>query len=1168
MDVSSVELAVQIAQKKGHQPVYSTEIRDGVILKEKQILIVSTRGLEIFNKEKDKVKWTKSIPWISVRKVGFKTKKVLLYLDKDVLATKIYSRNPKQLFGAICHALLQTQTIKELRTSGVSKYNFGNQPQSGIGIMSRLQQLLKLRKRKLNYINVQQFRQMLIFNESTLDFGEFPNPEHIIQLALDVLPLCHNFKSIIFPYIEEFSNFQLYTDYIPHLKYAEFLEFNCKKCDKLKQFLDEFSKKKNVISGISIVDQELPNSSLVALSNFIGTKKLTTLGLHTTFSAATFDLISEKFFTPQVSESLVSLDLSNTQGLSLSSLVPRLPKLLNLNLSNCGLQVDEILTILNNWSSMSGMRVLDVSGNACSSLFAKQFPSSLTKLIANNVSWGNGCLAQLIRILSTRTAYGIDVSLSRAMTDSEDFDLAFQEMENSLFTGILTFIWDENPVDARLFDFLLRSSDLKAVSFGGCFTSLDQNELQMFCEYLQLASSLQKVSLVGTEQRYIGEYASNVIRSCNKNVKVLDISNNRIGKSVYSVIKNLFITNTSNLEVIDFDGSYPENSQDLIDLLETAKSSQSKLTISFPVNDFNFLINKGKMETEVCDKCLSLFKKPPSFKDYDQNDSDFPVPNHSPFFDPFYVFRLEKNNGFPLFISREESELMKRTPPELFVKKNSTNKHVTRLVTKPMLSFKPSPQKNQHLSMSMLIESSEEESDSFNTADLQIKFSINDIMPNLKREDPNQKKPNSKLIKKRVENKNLSVETKNSIDEPKSDKNEPTLPKPPSPKSPKFVKDQKNDEEENLTLSRRVKLVQSTDLINQMSEYGSRIPTHASQYSSRIPLSSSSKRFVNSTPVYKTVKYSEDSEEEDEDDDSEGMATNKTTNTARIPFEGTYEYYSDDSFEEEEEEDFFSTPSYSDESQTQEEDEKPTVTNTQTKESRFSESDISGDYSYSYSDDYKSYSTTKSELKSEVKSDIRNGTNSPKFVDKKIDLPPPLPPSGYLRPVVVSRFDEQPKKTDERPMPFTPQNTVTEDGTNTNQRRVRPQRGIQQNDKTFGSRIRNSKISNENSALSSRINNSTFGSRVRKSNLNEENNEKPQSKLYGSRLKQNSIYGSRVKPPPAPVVKNVSETGEYTYSLSDYSSVQRPPPLPSPKSTTVVTSTLGSPPVIKMRNFK
>ena len=60
------------------------------------------------------------------------------------------------------------------------------------------------------------------------------------------------------------------------------------------------------------------------------------------------------------------------------------------------------------------------------------------------------------------------------------------------------------------------------------------------------------------------------------------------------------------------------------------------------------------------------------------------------------------------------------------------------------------------------------------------------------------------------------------------------------------------------------------------------------------------------------------------------MATNKLTNIVRIPSEGTYEYYRDDSFEEEEEEDFFATPSYSDESQTNEE--KSIVTNTQTME--------------------------------------------------------------------------------------------------------------------------------------------------------------------------------------------------------------------------------------------
>lgn len=1194
MDASSVELAVQIAQRKKHHPVYSTAIVVGGILKENQILIVSTRGLEIFNKEKEKINWLKSMPWLSVRKVAFKNNKVYVTFDKEVLATKFISKHPHQLFGAICHALTQTQTIKELRTLGVSKYDFGIQQQTGIGIMSRLQQLLKIRRHKIPYINVQQFRQELIFNESVLDLREFPDPERILQYALDVLPLATNFNTVIFPNVEKFSDFQLYIDYIPHIKYVNHLEFNCKRADKFKRFLDEFQKKKRTPCGISINDPELPLSALKGLSEFIGAKQLTTFGLHTAFSAKTFELFYQSFFTQEVSASLVSLDLSNTQRISLPSLVPRLPKLLHLSLQNCGLQVDEVLSTLNSWPSMNGLRVLDLSGNACSTLFAKQLPSSLFTLILNNISWGSGCLATMVRILSTRNAYGIDVSLSSANADNNDWMLCFQEMENSNFSGVLKFVWDENPVDYRLFDFLLRSTELKWASFGGCFSQSDISEIDMFCEFISLCPNLNRLSLIGTDNRYIGESISSVIRAAaaNKSIKILDISNNRIGKGAFSVLKTIFLTQ-STLDIIDFDGAYPDNSNDLVDLLETAARS-NKTTISFPVNDFNFLINAGKMTTDVCDKILPLFKKPPPKSD--SQNSQFPFPSYSPFFDPFYVYRLERLPPFPSYITRSDAEKMKVHPPEPFVQKTpGLQRRLTKVASKPMMPFKPSPQKQQHLSISMLLESSEEDSDSFNTNDLQFKFSINDIMPNLKRPTEQNKKVPMFKAKNIIDSPNRNrpkpivteTKTQEEVKENSESKPElPPLPKPPSPKSPKFVKS--DETESQVPLSRKVKMASSIDVFNtnNLSQYASKVPIPASQYSSRIPLSASKR--TSSTPIYKTQTVESSSEEEYDDYDD----ATKTRNTARIPFEGTYEYYSDDDFEEEEEDDdFFSTPPNSDNEETTNE-----VTKTQTtKESRFTDADISGDYS-DYSDygetNYSTYSTASGTISTTATGTTTNETNSPKFMDRKINLPPP-PNPGSLNPITVARFDEPqiPQKT----VPFSPQITISEEiGTSNMPRRVRPQRGqptqtsSPPESKTYGSRLKTA---------------SQYGSRVRRQQPQPQPQNKEETSQYGSRVKrdQTSQYGSRVrrqvqekekepatnvstgygsrvrgsrlqKPPPAPIVRSVrNEDAEYTYSSSGESNtpLQRPPPLPSPKSTTMNISASASPaPPVRMRNFK
>ena len=1196
MDASDLELAVQKASKSGHISLMAEIVKEGRIVKDTKIIIISNFAFEVFTKEKDEVKWIRSSPWVEIKKVSLKNTAISLKFENS--SYYFSSENSNKLFGAISHVLVQTQTFRELKDIGLLQYQIVDQQQTALGAMSRLLQLIDIREEKIPHKMLQMFKQSLMFNETVMDLRMYARPEKFMRLVCDLLPLCPQFTSFIIPQFKRPEYYTLLVDYVSHFKTLDYIEICGKEMPKLKQLTDAFEKEKEIPCAFAFTDGAFSSVGMKTVSQFIAKKSVTTIGFHQSFTQESLNFFYEEFFTPDVRKTLVSLDLSGTSGVDLNKLMPKLPHLLYLSLENCGYQFDNVLMALNS-ATMRNLRGLNINGNLCSRLPNKtaQLPPSLCQLVADNVHWGNECMPTLIKMISKKLNVGFHLSVCNAAMSDEDWDLTFLEMDRSIFTGFLTLRWNGNPVDSRLFNFLLRNTEIETLDLSGCFMRGDTDSIDMLCEFIPMHVGLKNLYIAGNESCYIGpDMISSVAHSVrmSKTLKLLDISENHIGDKGLVSLKQFFIGSTT-LEVIDFDGSYPETDDEFIELLEEAGKTLNDIKVSYPVNDFARVIQRKNQDHQTYERLVSLFKKRPKF-DFNKNDQ-YPIPPNSPFSDPFYVYKLEKLPPFPKFIRRDVAENMKRAPPPQVINRQQFNKKI-KLVCKSKFN-KPSSPVSKHFqqyNLSMMEEFSDSSSEDFDSHNIQVKVSIESLKPDFQKitqaspvkmressetlvprknvkssfiptnpkkveidenepspvimppngyiprenismretnqnqsNDPNetlilnQSNLNSKSANENNNNPPITTITTTQFDTVPSD----LIQKQRSPTKTRFSPQKEtqptNDNNANSAIQSKRSTREEKSRNEQYStknmvppEYSSLIP-HSSAYPSRhIP--SSAVTSMRTTPL--TVPVDEDDSEEEDYSDDESGNSNSRFKSARLPFDGNYDYYSE-SEDDNDFDDYSSDSSDSTEDFTTHppSDDRIPLTKSGVYSSREDvELAIQREKSGYSSSTQSNHKQPKYRVDSSSSSDDVEPKNQHKVpelipIANPIDLPPPpRPPEFGLPSVQLGAFDKEAlappppqKSTLSTVDEITATNTTTL-GTAASRRKRRPQRGITNDTKT-----NDEPKPVDNSFHESRI----FGTRViaaagppppdfyRNRDDNSNNNTTQQS------VRQSSIYGSR-----------------------------------------------------------
>ena len=657
-----------------------------------KIFVITNISLDIYQKTDD-VKLFESINWFRIQKLMKQGNVVTFKFDKAKFA--INSNKADQIFGAAGHIFKQIFTKTELKDIGIADLNFQKIQMTEYPALLRLRLKAQNKGIEIPQKSLEKMLFILRYLINTVSLSDFQDSNYVFTpLFFDLLPLCSFITTLKIPLFALIPNLQNYCKYMNKLKAIEFQGKSMKKLiDILKSLLSQECEKSK-LTALSFVETDLSVEELQALSSFCHKKRITSLALHEACSKEAKQYLTNNFFTNQMSASLTTLNLAGTKGLDIAKLLGKLPGLYALSLSRCNLQIAQALNVITS-CNLPRLKFLDLSYNPCNSMpsVGLFLPQTLYSLVVDGVEWEDKTLINFMKfiVFGEKQINGLKLSLSNAKASNEEWRRVFAFLKITKAKNLCALTWDNNPLSEELFDFIYKNVNLSYLSLCGCIAYNDQENLNRLSNFVAVSPSLLFLRIRGSQTNFIGQNISTLLKSASKSNSLvhLDISDNKIGDIGITQLRQ-FIKSNKTLQVLVFDGSEPNNPHLFFETLETAaKPPNQLLNVSFPVNDVTNLVNKGRITAEKKKVLMNHFMKktyPKPIKTNKKvvlNNSNsnpyyqqqlqqiFPIPESSPFINPFCIFRHTPAEPFPQYLTFDQIDILKKTVPTTPYKEKS-----------------------------------------------------------------------------------------------------------------------------------------------------------------------------------------------------------------------------------------------------------------------------------------------------------------------------------------------------------------------------------------------------------------------------------------------------------------------------------------------------------------
>lgn len=656
MEVST-ETAEIHASMKSRRPMYSTIVQENSRgWKRESLAVISDYSLDIYSPDGRTFK--KEYIWLGLRKISREKEKIKLKftqgkinLESFVFAT--------QLYQTIVYNLLNIFTVDELTRVGLNEFVSEKLKPTKQACLSRILQYSQLKGHPFPKQIISILHKNFYLNKNIVYLSDFTEKMLALKYIIKSLTYCNAIRGIVFPQNSDVIITDYLTKKIDRIRLLEFISLEGK-ARHLCKFLDTFSQVDvTKISGIELSNSQLQPKHMASLSNFCDVKSIQSLSLHNAFTAETKMSFYTNFFTANMMMNLSYLNLDNTPHLDLINLIPNVPRLVYFSVANCDLLVEDIIHI----TQLPLLRTLDVSYNKCDRLppNAIQLPKSLTKLKAHHVTWADGTLVNIFKVITMRKELGLHIDLSNANANHQEFERLSVEFGQSMYFPLISLKWNCNPVDFGFFEYLRKSPYLYSLHLDGIFSEISQ-ELDLLCKFINITPSVRNLSVQGSDNVFLAAGVTRVVDALKSTtIKKVDVSNNRIPDAALMYMRELF-SPKSTLEYVIFDGNHPQNSESFMNLIEAAGGS-IKTSVAFPLNDFTELKDKNLISEQVFEETINMFKKPEEGTQIQSNS--FNVPEKSPFTKPFLL--PTKSDEKKLYITREMAEKMRENTKDILI---------------------------------------------------------------------------------------------------------------------------------------------------------------------------------------------------------------------------------------------------------------------------------------------------------------------------------------------------------------------------------------------------------------------------------------------------------------------------------------------------------------------
>lgn len=645
-----IKKANEYLKTQNYLVIYSAYVRPTGFIKITEILSITTSGFITLSQKGNKIKNT--FPFNNLTGVSIQENVVTLTFGKIIYSFE--SNETSQIIYNIKDVISHTLTIFEQQIINIDDFKIIPQvSQNGFAAECRLMNSITQYPEKDKYVD--EIKKILVYMQPTVDLSNYKSIGEIISPFLNVLPFSPNIQKLEIPKIPNVDTYDIIRTFIKNRFFLKHLSIEGEKTRFFSEFLsllkhNQYSK----LNGHSFTNTKMERNELDLLYKYCTEEKIQSLGFHQAIQKESFDYFITSFLKPELFDTLYILNLSGNPKIEICKLLPKLRQISYLSLSDCQC---EICDVLNYVSNMNRIKCIDLSHNKCSSTFNKtqsstlRFPPSFDTLIIDNVSFASVCIIPFFNFIFSRFEHGLKLSISSLITTGEVWSQFFDFLSTSSFRSLVSLNWDKNPLNLKLFTFLLKNPFFESLSLNSCFSSSASlsDSLNSFGTFIQSSTALKYLYVRGDESKYLGSSLNSLLKMItnSKSLKFIDISYSKSGDSGIQNILNFILQPRLSVDKIVFDDTMPSTKDSLFSLLRKAAKLKEKILISFPENDVNRLLQSNKATKDEINSLRADFV---ISKNSQEMDSDI----ESYFSQPYNVYRHFDEEKFPFYITQDE----------------------------------------------------------------------------------------------------------------------------------------------------------------------------------------------------------------------------------------------------------------------------------------------------------------------------------------------------------------------------------------------------------------------------------------------------------------------------------------------------------------------------------
>ena len=582
----------------------------------------------------------KAYSWLLLKKCYIKDSTLFLEFDSSKICFS--SQEIDKAYSLILDILPRILTNNELLSIGISQNQIKSKPNPNSAILRLKLKLKYSANPQQNYL-VKEITDLISYNPYNISLDKLKDFQTTIPLFIDILPLLPDVRSLSFSTSPLMDTYRLALDLSNNSGNLEHLEVKGSSTPTFERFLKNLTINKSTkIRNLTFKEALFNEQELTLLLNFVREKRVTSLSLVNSIQQRAMSYFYFNFLQDASISSLLMLSLDRTPGLNLYALFPAISNITFLSMEDCGLDLSKTLSKFAKMK-FNNLTALNLSKNQAKDplLQGTILPPNLTTLLVDDIDWGENCLTSFFTILKENFKNkDLRLSIKRSTAPRSEWNRLFNVFVSLDLTTLKSLIWNKNPIRESFFDFLKQQKDLEYLSLNQCFSDQETVNLSNFCNFLK-HSTLKSLSIEGDEDFYLKKSISSVISALKHRepLDYLNIKNSKSGDDGILEMKKFILSNSSPC-VLLMDGAEPERSQAILDFLNTAIDLQNDNSVSFPINDLEYL---NKLKRITSEKYEEIKNK---YRSNEGNDDSL-------FNTPFFTFIEEENQKFPIYVTRE-----------------------------------------------------------------------------------------------------------------------------------------------------------------------------------------------------------------------------------------------------------------------------------------------------------------------------------------------------------------------------------------------------------------------------------------------------------------------------------------------------------------------------------